>query len=158
MLSCLNGRFCVLSMTKIQTTFNMHTYNSSVLTFVSRVVLQRSCPDHRLLCVPLKALLQDTAAAPPLPPTSRSTSTDRIGSRVPAVLLSSKVYQLLIYARFLPFESHRIPTAHVLVLLTLPNAVTKFHRCNSYLILLHMCSSFPFLPAPPRNIYCEVHA
>ena len=95
MLSCLNGRFCVLSMTRIQTTFNMHIYTSSVLTFVSRVVLQPLCPDHRLLCVPLQASLQDTAAAPPPPPTSRSTSPGKIGSRVPAVLLSSKVYQLL---------------------------------------------------------------
>ena len=50
MLPCLNGRFWVLSVIRIQTTFNMRIYTSSVLTFMSRVVHQLLCPDHQRLC------------------------------------------------------------------------------------------------------------
>ena len=63
MLPCLNGPFCVLSMTRIQTTFTMHIYTSSVLTFVSRVVLQLLCRDHRLLCASSLAARHSSSAA-----------------------------------------------------------------------------------------------
>ena len=107
-------------------TFNTHIYISSMLEFLSRVVLQPLCPDHQLLSALLQGLLQDTAAAFPPQPTSRNTSTDRFESSFPVVLLSSKVYDPHSCALlFLTFESRRILTGHVFVLSTLPNAVTN---------------------------------
>ena len=82
----------------------MHSYFSTVLTFRSKFVckIHGVCPAHQPLCVPLQALLQDTAVTPlpaaaaaPPPPPPVAAPVVRV-SRVLPLLLFSKAYRLLI--------------------------------------------------------------
>ena len=75
------------------------------------------CPDHQLSCVPVQALLQDTAAAPLPPPTSSNTGTQsNIEPRVAVVLQGVSTACsccTTTYRLFSSFESHGFLTARV---------------------------------------------
>ena len=78
-------RFCVFSMTSVEKRLIAYLYLEGPYICVQRCSIN-ICSGHQLLCVPLQALLQDTAAPPPPPPTSTSSET-KIESRAPAAVV-----------------------------------------------------------------------